>query len=156
MRAKDLADRRPGSVLVLVAQRAGEGAAITPCRATIRLGPLSLADATRIAGPDRAGELHRRSGGNPLFLTLLAGNEAGVHLPETVQNAVLARCAEAPEATGVLHSAAVLGMDVDLDLLAAVLRADPIDLLDHLDQGVRLGLLEERGGSYAFRHAIVR
>jgi len=152
----DLVTAGPLPLLVLVAQRAGESAAISPCRAAIRLGPLSLADAALIAGAGRAEDLHRRSGGNPLFLTLLAGSEAGDLRPETVQSAVLARCAEAPEATSILHSAAVLGMEVDVDLLAAVLRADPIQLLDHLDQGVRLGLLEERGGSYAFLHAIVR
>jgi DNA-binding SARP family transcriptional activator/tetratricopeptide (TPR) repeat protein len=152
----DLVAAGPLPLLVLVAERAGEGAAITAGRAAIRLNPLSLADAALIAGAGRAEELHRRSGGNSLFLTLLARGEAGDLLPETVQSAVLARCAEAPEATNFLHSAAVLGMDVDVDLLAAVLRTDPIQLLNHLDQGVRLGILEERGGSYAFRHAIVR
>jgi DNA-binding SARP family transcriptional activator/tetratricopeptide (TPR) repeat protein len=152
----DLVTAGPLPLLVLVAQRAGEGATITPSRAAIRLGPLSLDDAALIAGAGRAEELHRRSGGNPLFLTLLARGEAGEVLPLTVQSAVLARCAEAPEATSLLHSAAVLGMDVDVDLLAAVLRTEPLQLLDHLDQGVRLGLLEDRGGSYTFRHAIVR
>lgn len=152
----DLVTAGPLPLLVLVAQRAGEGAAITPSRTTIRLGPLSLADAALIAGARRAEALHVRSGGNPLFLTLLARSDAGDLLPETVQSAVLARCAEAPEATSVLRGAAVLGIDVDVDLLGAVLRMDPIQLLDHLDQGVRLGLLEERGGGYAFRHAIVR
>ena len=152
----DLVTAGPLPLLVLIARRAGEGAAIAPCRAEIQLGPLSLADAALIAGAGRAEELHRRSGGNPLFLTLLAHNEAGELLPETVQSAVLARCAEAPEATNILRSAAVLGMDVDVDLLAAVLRTDPLQLLDHLDRGVHLGLLEERGGSYGFRHAVVR
>ncbi|HYA00292.1 MAG TPA: AAA family ATPase [Candidatus Binatia bacterium] len=151
----DLAAAGPLPLLVVVTHRAGESVGIG-ATSTLRLGPLSIADAVVLAGARRAEELHRRSGGNPLFLTLLARSEEGDLLPETVQSAVLARCAEAPEAAGVLHSAAALGMDVDVDLLAAVLRTDPIRLLDHLDRGVRLGLLDDRGGSYAFRHAIVR
>ena len=53
-------------------------------------------------------------------------------------------------------SAAVLGASVDVDILAAVLRTDPIALLEDLDVGVRLGLLEARDGAYGFRHAVVR
>src|SRR5205807_9160797 len=52
--------------------------------------------------------------------------------------------------------AALLGPVVDLDLLAAVLRASPVDLLEHLEEGVRRGLLEDRPGGFAFRHDVVR
>jgi tetratricopeptide (TPR) repeat protein len=52
--------------------------------------------------------------------------------------------------------AAVLGSRVDLELLVAILRATPIELLDHLEEGVRRGFLVEAGTGFAFRHEIIR
>ncbi len=89
-------------------------------------------------GDAQAAALHQRSGGNALFLTQLASNGEREAPPETIQSAVLDRCAEAGVAQRTLQSAAVLGASVDVDVLAAVLRADPIGLLEDLDVGVRL------------------
>ena len=55
-----------------------------------------------------------------------------------------------------MRAAAVLGATIDLDLLAAVLGAAPLDVLEQLDVGVRQAFLAEREGALAFRHELVR
>lgn len=142
-------------VLVLLTRRTGEGT-VPDAAIRLELPPLSLEAARRIVGDEHAAELHQRSGGNALFLTQLASTDEHAAPLESIQAAVLDRCAEAGAAARTLMSAAVLGASVDVDVLAAVLKTDPIRLLEDLDVGVRLGLLEARDGAYGFRHAIVR
>jgi DNA-binding SARP family transcriptional activator/tetratricopeptide (TPR) repeat protein len=151
----DLARSTDLPLLILLTRRSAEGD-IREATQTISLTPLSVDAAAQIVGADRAPELHRRSGGNPLFLSALAGTDPGTELPESIQRAVIDRCAEAGDDAGTLRDAAVLGTIVDVDVLARVLRVDPIPLLGRLETGMRLHLLEERDGSYAFRHEIVR
>lgn len=143
------------ALLVLLTRRGDEGA--VPSDAThLLLRPLSLEAAREIVGAEHAERLHERSGGNALFLTQLASGDESTAPPESVQASVMERCNEAGAAARTLMSAAVLGASIDVDVLASVLRSDPIRLLEDLDVGVRLGLLEARDGAYGFRHAIVR
>jgi DNA-binding SARP family transcriptional activator len=142
-------------LLVLLTRRSDEGE-VPPQATRLVLSPLSLEAARQIVGEEHAQRLHERSGGNALFLTQLASSDERAAPPESIQAAVLERCGEAGAAARTLMSAAVLGASVDIDVVAAVLRTDPIQLLEHLDVGVRLGLLQARDGAYAFRHAIVR
>ena len=143
------------NVLVLLTRRTGEGT-VPAAAMRLELPPLSLEAARQIVGEAQAAQLHERSGGNALFLTQLASSDEHAAPPESIQAAVLDRSAEAGAAARTLMSAAVLGASVDVDVLAAVLKTDPIRLLEDLDVGVRLGLLEARDGAYGFRHAIVR
>ncbi|MFI5285093.1 MAG: ATP-binding protein [Candidatus Dormibacteria bacterium] len=142
-------------VLLMLTRRTDEGD-VLPQATRLVLSPLSLDAARQIVGEARAARLHERSGGNALFLTQLASSDDSAAPPESIQAAVLERCAEAGAATRTLTSAAILGTSIDIDVLADVLRTDPIGLLEDLDVGVRLGLLEARDGAYGFRHAIVR
>ena len=143
------------ALLVLLTRRTGEGE-IPDQAMRIPLPPLSLAAARLIVGNEHAAQLHERSGGNALFLTQLAASHEDATPPLSVQAAVLARCDEAGPAARTLMSAAILGTSVDIDVLAAVVRADPMVLLEDLEVGLRLGLLEARDGGYVFRHMIVR
>lgn len=142
-------------LLIVLSRRTGEGR-VPPGAQTITVSPLSLEATERMVGAERAGALHLRTGGNPLFLSALARSEANAALPESIQSAVLGRCAEAGADAGILRDTAVLGTNVDVDLVARVLRIDPITLLGVLEQGIRLQLLEDRDGAYAYRHEIVR
>ncbi|MGA7987964.1 MAG: AAA family ATPase [Candidatus Dormiibacterota bacterium] len=142
-------------LLILLSRRTGEGR-VPQGAQTITVSPLSLEATSLMVGPERAGALHLRTGGNPLFLSALAQSDAETALPESIQSAVLERCAEAGADAGVLRDTAVLGTNVDVDLVAQVLRIDPIALLGVLEQGIRLQLLEERDGTYVYRHEIVR
>ena len=124
---------------------------------SVRLDPLDARLPRPVVGRDRAEDLVARSGGNPLFLVELAAADPADALPETIRDAVMVRCQRAgPAAAATLQTAAVVGGDIDLDLLAAVLRASPVELLDHLEQGLRRGLLRESAGGFAFRHDLIR
>jgi len=147
-----LADSR---VVVVAAGRTEEGVAL-PDVTTIVLGPLDLAAAVAIVGPERAEELHARSEGNPMFLVELAEADAEGDLPVSIRQAVEERCARVGAAAGTLRAAAVIGPSVDLDVLAAVTATAPRQLLDHLEEGVRRRFLVEEGPSFAFAHALVR
>ena len=143
-------------LLALLAGRLEEGH-VPEATTTLALGPLDRAAAERAVGPERAAAVFERSGGHPLFLVELAAAPDGEHLPPTLADAVAERCARAGGDVAVtLRAAAVLGADIDLDLLAAVLDRSPAELLDHLEEGARRRLLDERGTTFAFRHALVR
>jgi tetratricopeptide (TPR) repeat protein len=150
--------RRSGDrqLLLVCAQRTEEAIPMA-ATSTVHLGPLDAEAAAEVVGSARAGELAHRSGGNPLFLVELAAVDLTESLPASLRQAVVARCERAgPDVAASLQTAALLGPVVDLDLLSAVLRASPVELLDHLEAGVRRGLLEDQPGGFAFRHDVVR
>lgn len=151
----ELAANRPGQLLILLTRRNAEGTVPVGSK-IISLAPLSIGAARSLVGEDRAAELHRRSGGNPLFLTELARTDDHEPLPDSVQDAVRARCAEAEGASGTIRAAAVLGTSVDVDVLARVRRIDPVAVIADLERGLALGLLDERNGAYVFRHEVAR
>ncbi|HEX2048026.1 MAG TPA: AAA family ATPase [Acidimicrobiales bacterium] len=108
--------------------------------------------------------LHRRSGGNPLFLREL------VHLwrdegrldsavPAGIRPVVARRLGNlAPSTQDVLATAAVVGTDFDVPLLAAATGSGPADILHAVDESRAAGLVTEAGtgGGFRFVHAIVR
>ncbi|WP_246227631.1 BTAD domain-containing putative transcriptional regulator [Mycolicibacterium helvum] len=109
--------------------------------------------------------LHDRTGGNPLFVRELARlmmseglDTARVAIPVGVADVLRRRLIRLPGATvTALRQAAVLGRDVDTDLLAELAHRDPDDVLDALEPAVLIGLLEEPGpGRVRFAHALVR
>ncbi|CRZ17531.1 ATP-binding protein [Mycolicibacterium neworleansense] len=109
--------------------------------------------------------LRERTGGNPLFVRELArlmaaeGSDAvWASVPVGVRDVLRRRLARLPGQTvTALRHAAVLGRDIDVDLLAELGRSDPDDLLDALEPAVLLGLLDEpEPGRLRFAHALVR
>jgi DNA-binding SARP family transcriptional activator len=150
------ARRSTAARLLLLGSVRSDESALLPHARRLVLGPLDLAAAREVVGAERAVELHARSGGHPLFLVELATAEGGA-LPTSLRGAIAARCLSAGAyAATTLHAAALLGATVDFNLLASVLKASPLELLGHLEEGVRRGLLEERGATFGFRHELVR
>jgi DNA-binding SARP family transcriptional activator len=145
---------RRGKRLLVVATRRPEGPSLGPAT-LLTLGPLDLESVARLVGAERAPELHARSGGHPLFLHELA-NATSADLPTSVREAVAARVDEMGEAASTLRAAAILGSEVDVDLLAGVLDLPVRMLLNHLDVGLRALIIEERAATLAFRHELVR
>ena len=101
-----------------------------------------------------ADTLHRRTGGNPFFVTevLAAGS---LDAPSTVRDAVLARLAAlSPPARDVLGAAAVLGPGASLRLVGEV-AGQPAEAVDEcVDHGM---LVADQGGNgFSFRHEIAR
>ncbi|MGI5215751.1 BTAD domain-containing putative transcriptional regulator [Plantactinospora sp. CA-290183] len=108
--------------------------------------------------------IHRRSGGNPFFVRELArllaaeGSGALRQVPAGVRDVIRHRLAGFPEpAQTVLRQAAVIGRDIDPDLLVEV-AGDEATVLDALDRALRAGFLTEQApdGRPRFTHILVR
>jgi DNA-binding CsgD family transcriptional regulator len=120
----------------------------------LTLAPLSpdavavIADGT---GLDAA-ELHRRTGGNPFFVTEIVA-AGGLSMPPTARDAVLARAARlGVAARDLLDAVAVVGDNADLAVVGAVAESDPV----HLDECVAAGMLRQTDRIFGFRHEIAR
>ena len=139
---------------------------------------------TRVGGHDLddtglqfAAVVHRETSGNPFFLgevlrhlaetgalverdgrwtSDLRPEEAGI--PEGIREVVGRRLSRlGDEVEGVLRSAAVIGYEFDIDLLADVTGNDIDDVLDALDAAAAANLAIEVGvGRHRFAHALVR
>ena len=97
----------------------------------IELAPLGAAAARAVLsqaslGPHELERFASRAAGNPLFLRELAAQPAaGRDLPESVRDAIAARIERlAPDQRELVRSAAVLGVRVDIAVLARLLEPD--------------------------------
>ncbi|GIH91085.1 BTAD domain-containing putative transcriptional regulator [Planobispora siamensis] len=105
-----------------------------------------------------------RTGGNPLFVSETArlistdGASAARALPPGVRDLIRRRIARLPAtARTVLRDAAIVGRDVDVDVLLAMEGADEDTVLEGLEAGVLTGLLTEPApGRVRFAHVLVR
>jgi DNA-binding SARP family transcriptional activator/tetratricopeptide (TPR) repeat protein len=143
------------TVTVVAAVRAGEGEHL-PGAAQIRLDVLDKEAATELVGAGRVDALYARSGGHPLFLTELAQQASEAELPASLVDSVSARCDELGAAGATLRTAALIGSELDLDLLAAVLGRPLIALLDDCEHAVAKQFLVDQEGRLSFRHELLR
>ncbi|MFE0172447.1 BTAD domain-containing putative transcriptional regulator [Streptomyces sp. NPDC059002] len=108
--------------------------------------------------------VHARSGGNPFFVRELArlcateGGSALSGVPVGVRDVIRHRLAALEDgARTVLRQAAVIGPDVDLDLLVPLAGGAEELVLDAVDAAVDRGFLVELGPDrLQFAHALVR
>ncbi|NYH46046.1 DNA-binding SARP family transcriptional activator [Micromonospora jinlongensis] len=170
-----------GPVLILGTYRATEispeltaalarAAGLEPIREYLAGLPVSATDelARAVVGaaldPATARLIHDRSGGNPFFVRELAqlyaseGEAALAAVPPGVRDVIRHRLAQLPMPTRtVLRQAAVLGRDLDPEVLGA-LAGDPAAVLDAVDRALQAGFLTERepDGRLRFTHILVR
>ena len=140
---------------MVAAVRTGEGVPL-PGTARIQLTALTRAAVEELVGPGRAARLYDRSRGHPLFLTELAQQTAAAELPASLVESVAARCDELGPAGSLLRTAAVIGPELDVDLLAALSGRGVVDVLDYAAQAAAKQFLAEDGGVFRFRHELVR
>ena len=106
-----------------------------------------------------------RAAGNPLFaeemarsLDLDALNAEGV--PASIHDSLLTRLDRLPECKAVAEAAAVIGAEVDVDLIAAMLDRPAAGVEDDLGRLCANGVMVRRGTGvrqrFRFRHALVR
>ena len=145
--------RAESSVLVVGTSRAELGFVVPSW--TLALGPLDLDAASRLLHEIDVATIYARSGGNPLFLRELA-QVAGDELPQTIVEAVSRRVTALGPAASTLRVAALLGAEVDLDLLAACCRRPVAEVLDHIEAAVGGDLLVDATIGLRFRHEVVR
>ncbi|HEX5945637.1 MAG TPA: BTAD domain-containing putative transcriptional regulator [Acidimicrobiales bacterium] len=130
--------------------------------------------AGREVEPEVTAAIQHRAEGNPFFATELArlvvaerdrdealgAVSAGGSVPAGVRDVVRRRIALLPEGTvRLLQIAAVVGRDVDLDLLVNAAGEDLDAVLDGIDPAVVHRLLApvpDRLGTFRFAHALVR
>lgn len=136
--------------------------------AWLPLPALTVDDAARLAtdlAPAGAvlppAELHRRSGGNPFFLTeLLRHHPAhGEAVPATVSAAISARVGRLPDDTRrLLTVAAVLGREFRPPLLAELAEVAVERVDDLLGPAVAAGLIRRpvEGDVHSFAHVLIR
>nr|WP_282571888.1 adenylate/guanylate cyclase domain-containing protein [Roseomonas acroporae] len=140
-----------------------------PDRATvlrIALPPLGRAEASRLVDLLSGGQamareaILSRADGVPLFIEefVLATGEAAV--PHTLQQLFAARLDSLGEARLVAQLAAVLGREIERDLLEALCRLPPPVLDEHLARLVEAEMLEATAllpvPTYTFRHAVLQ
>jgi DNA-binding CsgD family transcriptional regulator/tetratricopeptide (TPR) repeat protein len=120
----------------------------------ITLSPLSV-ESVRVLCTLRAvdaDELHRRTGGNPFFVTEVLAAQ-GEEVPATVRDAVLARAAQLDaEARGLLDAVAVVPGMAELSLLEEIATAD----VARLEECLASGMLQADGTAVGFRHELAR
>jgi len=111
-----------------------------------------------------AGDLHARTGGNPLFISesirlLAGGSRPGTRL-RSVGEVIRERLAPLPDdCREALEVASVLGRDFDYAPLAAALRTSPSRAVAALDPAVDARLVGPEGsraGAYRFVHTLIR
>jgi DNA-binding SARP family transcriptional activator len=105
--------------------------------------------------------VHERSGGNPFFVRELArlfdaeGDAALSGVPAGVRDVIRHRLAALSEPSRtVLRQAAVIGRNLDLDLLIPLAGSEDL-VLDTVDSALPMGFLVE-SGRLRFAHALVR
>ena len=116
----------------------------------IRIPPLSAGAVRELAEPHGVDgdDLHRRTGGNPFYVTEVLGAPAAA-IPATVRDAVLARAARlSAPARELLERLAVIPGAADPELIDA---AD-----DPLDECLLAGMTRLEGRAVAFRHELAR
>jgi DNA-binding SARP family transcriptional activator/tetratricopeptide (TPR) repeat protein len=176
-----LAGRLPAGVLVVATLRqleVGRTDAVTDVLATIarrpgsrrlRLRGLAPTATAEILGeavaPGVASAIHARAEGNPFYALELArlldeeGDLRG-EVPASVGDVIRRRLTRLPAATlELIGVGAVVGRDVEIELLAAAAGLDLDQALDALDPAVAHRLLvevDDRPGHLRFSHALVR
>lgn len=172
-----LRDRAPAPDTELARMLAA--ASRVPGHRRIRLGSLDLAEVAELVrretgrdlGSDITRGIHARTGGNPFFVrelsrfladggVLNADAVAQVGVPSTVRDVVKDRVAHLDDSCkDLLHTAALIGRDVRLDVLARASDLDVQTCLDRLESLEALGLLGRTPVdpfSYRFTHDLVR
>jgi DNA-binding winged helix-turn-helix (wHTH) protein/tetratricopeptide (TPR) repeat protein len=136
----------------------------------IRLAPLSLETATELVTrrqadpppPEAMKALHRRSGGNPLFLGALLDTTAergpDTDLPRSLREMVEHHLDQLqPADRDLIEAAAVAGIDFDVQLLGSSQHVDEVWQRCHaLARRDRLIAVDDRGrqGYFHFRHSL--
>lgn len=170
--ARNLAD---GAVLLVGTVRTGEPAAGHPNRRMLAelgrggaverivLGPLEQGHVAallaavdgRVPDPARSARIHRRSGGNPLFVEALSN--AGEAPPGDLRSLLLARITELPgPAREVLEALAVAGADLPDDLVRDVAGESGDRVRAALDELTGRDLVVAREDGFAIRHDLIR
>jgi DNA-binding SARP family transcriptional activator len=120
---------------------------------TIRLEPLTDHELSPLGIPD----VHGRTGGHPALVANLIASGSDPDLRGSLSELLIARCrAEGAAAFRVLMTASTLPEPFEPEVLAALLEADPVVLVERLEQLCDRRILRVDGLRFRFRYAIQR
>lgn len=128
------------------------------------LAPLSAEDAdTLIAAlnpdlaPSERDTVARRCDGVPFYIEQVVHGHSESGVPEALYEPLFARLRAAPDAVPVVEAAAVIGRQVDGDLLRRVVNVGA-DVIDRVTSDLLAALVFERSGPdrWRFRHELLR
>jgi DNA-binding SARP family transcriptional activator/tetratricopeptide (TPR) repeat protein len=155
-----LARRCQGTPLAIISALRGEEVDAThPIREIDVALWLSLPPLTRNEmAPLGVEDLHDKTGGNALLaVEYLRAVREGNATSARLHDVVLSRCRSAgPDAHRVLVAASSLGRSFDPDVLAAMLKDDPVIIAEHLEALAERKLLAIAGACFDFRHDLIR
>lgn len=134
-----------------------------PALSTPDVATLATQVADEAVTAAEAATLAERTGGNPFFVCEYArlprDERQGSEIPVAVKSVLDRRFAGLdPAVLQMLRTAAVIGDDVDVPVLAKATRLDVDVLADHLDEAAdeRIVVPSHTGGGYAFAHGLLR
>ncbi|GAA2554627.1 hypothetical protein GCM10010435_26420 [Winogradskya consettensis] len=159
----------PGSELARMLAAASR----VPGHRRLRLGPLGPGEVAELVrretgadpDPETVRDIHTRTAGNPFFVRELSrlltdDTVARSRVPSTVRDVVLDRMAGLDDtARDLLRTAAFIGRDVEIGVLARAAGLDVGACLARLEPVEALGMLEPRPDdpfSFRFAHDVVR
>jgi DNA-binding CsgD family transcriptional regulator/tetratricopeptide (TPR) repeat protein len=126
----------------------------SPAVRRIVLKPLSENGVRALIGERSmdAAVLHRKTGGNPFYITEILASPAN-GIPLSIRDAVLARAAQlSPSAEAVLRVAAIIGMRIEPRLLLEVTGEEA----HFIEECISAGMLVSQGDVIVFRHELAR
>jgi len=119
----------------------------------LRLEPLSRDDLEPLGMPD----LHKATGGNPLFVTETLAHDQQAERAQTLTDALVAQCrSEGAWAHRVLVAASVLDQPFELDVIAQLLGVDTGEMVEVLEGLCEKRILRVDGLRFRFRYDLVR
>ena len=128
--------------------------AASPVAHRIPLSPLSEAAVSALISQRDidAAALHRRTGGNPFFVTEVLAN-TGSGIPPTIRDAVMARAARlSAPAYAVLEAAAVIGQRIEPWLLDKIIGQGG----QAVEECIAAGMILAQTSQLSFRHELAR
>ncbi len=135
------------------------------------VGDLLAAARGEPPAPALVASVHQATAGNPFFVGEIGellraehptgdgGARVGFRVPDTVREAIRRRLDGLDdESRTLLRHAAVLGQEIDVEVLSAIAGRSTTDVLGALDPAVRRGVLQPGGhpGAYRFPHALLQ
>ena len=127
---------------------------VVPASATRRIGlpPLTLEGVAALAGSSDVEDLHRITGGNPLYVTEMLNSPSHAGVPPTIQEVVMARVGRLSDpARRCVETASVIPLRIELWLLTET------GVASGIDEAARLGVLVSTSGdTFGFSHEVVR
>lgn len=152
-----------GRLLGTVARGARNRHVEVPALSSRDVAELAAAIAAEVITPAEAATLAERTGGNPFFVCEYArlprDDRAGNEIPAGVKSVLDRRLANLdPAVLQVLRTAAVIGDEVDVPVLARATGLDLDTLADYLDESAdeRIVGPSHTGDGYAFAHGLLR